>query len=603
MNLDTRFSVNKQVRKGGRAWARPTPRWRTLCGLLLLALFPALAAAQAQPDGRPSGVIRIVSSQYAALKDVLTTPTLFEQGEDDSLVYAAPDNFAIVESSTSTANTITLRLRTDLLWSDGMPVTLGETVHTLRDHILNAPWGALVTGMTVVNHTTVRLSFENVSCGALPLLNTSIGAVHTQVANLETLMDSALRQRVGTWHEWNEIYRGASYRTPTLRDFYVTGGRFALVSNVNDRARFEGRESYSGIALEVVSTPGNISPIDAFLAGESNLLPSAATLSETGSLLYRLTDLEAAAQREEIQLLRVVGHDAYVLIFNRADPNSPRDGYTERGEVEPQGENPITSDPVIREALSLLIDRPRIADYAYDGLGVPIYAPVSPRSWAYPTEYAQSHAADGQLNEAVEMLTQAGWRDNNGDRVRECITCSSVAHNSALRLRFVHDGSAVAEAVRQQAARAGIALEAGGSLRNQDFDIALVRLAPPPADPSQQALFSRDGDRLNSGDWWGFNAASLDHPEAAALLAEASTPDATGVCPVETREERAALYAEAYALLLESHDVIPLVTPVDLAAARGIVGFQPRTGDIFFGLRGWIVTSDDAIPPLLGGGL
>ncbi len=77
--------------------------------------------------------------------------------------------------------------------------------------------------------------------------------------------------------------------------------------------------------------------------------------------------------------------------------------------------NNVTSDFVIRKALNIGIDRKTIIQNALNGVGVPAYGRVDALPW-YNTETAFK---DTQVEEACNILEEAGWKDTNGDGIRE----------------------------------------------------------------------------------------------------------------------------------------------------------------------------------------
>jgi peptide/nickel transport system substrate-binding protein len=77
--------------------------------------------------------------------------------------------------------------------------------------------------------------------------------------------------------------------------------------------------------------------------------------------------------------------------------------------------HPIFSDPRVREALTLALDRPVIARTSY-GEGTPVPDAAQSQSWAWITA-GQFKPAAGNVAQARALLAQAGWRDANGDGV------------------------------------------------------------------------------------------------------------------------------------------------------------------------------------------
>jgi len=77
--------------------------------------------------------------------------------------------------------------------------------------------------------------------------------------------------------------------------------------------------------------------------------------------------------------------------------------------------NDITSDPVIRKALNIGISRRQIIDDALNGFGTPAYSVCDNQPWWNP----ETKIEDGKVQEACQMLEDAGWKDTDGDGIRE----------------------------------------------------------------------------------------------------------------------------------------------------------------------------------------
>lgn len=76
--------------------------------------------------------------------------------------------------------------------------------------------------------------------------------------------------------------------------------------------------------------------------------------------------------------------------------------------------NNVTSDFAVRKALSIGINRQNIIDHAFNGIGKPAIHFTNNLIWA-STDYYE----DAQVEEAKQLLEEAGWRDEDDDGVRE----------------------------------------------------------------------------------------------------------------------------------------------------------------------------------------
>jgi peptide/nickel transport system substrate-binding protein len=84
--------------------------------------------------------------------------------------------------------------------------------------------------------------------------------------------------------------------------------------------------------------------------------------------------------------------------------------------------NPVLKDVAFRQALNWAIDRQRIVDLAWAGRGKPGSTIMTPDSWVDP-DYHYQPPPDQQYAydplKAKQLLDDAGYRDANGDGVRE----------------------------------------------------------------------------------------------------------------------------------------------------------------------------------------
>ena len=79
----------------------------------------------------------------------------------------------------------------------------------------------------------------------------------------------------------------------------------------------------------------------------------------------------------------------------------------------PYGNN-ITGDPAIREALNIGIDREKVMETALNGYGEP-----STNGVGFLLPYTYDNFEDGKVDEAKKILDDAGWKDTDGDGIRE----------------------------------------------------------------------------------------------------------------------------------------------------------------------------------------
>ena len=77
--------------------------------------------------------------------------------------------------------------------------------------------------------------------------------------------------------------------------------------------------------------------------------------------------------------------------------------------------NNVTADRAIRQAVNFVLDRQALVDGILEGYGSPAYGPVSYLPW----EQTEAAVPDANLAEAQKLLTDGGWADSDGDGIVE----------------------------------------------------------------------------------------------------------------------------------------------------------------------------------------
>ena len=129
-------------------------------------------------------------------------------------------------------------------------------------------------------------------------------------------------------------------------------------------------------------------------AGEVDIALTSATLAGT-----------------EIDGMRVVSVDS---VDNRGItfPVLPEEGKTTEDGYK-IGNN-VTSDLAVRKAMSYGIDRDRIISEALNGFAHPAYSECDGLPW-----WNEEDVIETDVDYAVQLLEEAGWKDSDGDGVRE----------------------------------------------------------------------------------------------------------------------------------------------------------------------------------------
>lgn len=400
-----------------------------LLGALLLAACGTAAPAAPPPLATPSpvptptgrgagGVLRLVYFQAPTLlnphlagnvKDLEASRIVYEPlasfDEAGNLIpllaaeVPTRENGDVAEDGQS----VTWRLREGVQWGDGQPFTADDVVFTFA-YITNPDVPASFAGIysniesvTALDPTTVQITFsEPTPSWWLPFVGTSgmilprhifedynganaldapanIQAVGTGPYLVNTLQpqevlfladDLVRTNRI--LYDINPYYRNPEQ--PYFRQIELRGGGTAGVA-----ARAVLEQGNADFAWNVQLTPDEIDALEA--DGKGTVRTSFE--SRIHFLQLNLTDPDAGS-----------------------DPDTP---------------HPILSDERVRQAIAHAINRESLTAEVYGRLGAPEeHYLISPANFRSPNTYY-----DYDLTRAQELLSEAGWRDTDGDGFRE----------------------------------------------------------------------------------------------------------------------------------------------------------------------------------------
>ncbi|WP_135470189.1 peptide ABC transporter substrate-binding protein [Crenalkalicoccus roseus] len=270
--------------------------------------------------------------------------------------------------------------------------------------------------------------------------------------------------------------------------------------------------------------------------------------------------------------------------LNNTDPWTEVEG--ERSSIRTT--HPTLSDPAVRKALSLLVDRKSVQEFIYGRTGVATanFLNNPPRFRSPNTSF------EFNIARANQILEEAGWRrGRDGIRAKD-----------GRQLKFVFQTSINAPRqktqaiVKQACQRAGIEVELksvtasvffSSDVANPDTytkfycDLQMYNTTMPQADPQlfmNQFVSWEVATRENK--WQGRNITRWRNEEYDRLFREAEGE----LDPVK----RAALFIRMNDLVVENQVVIPLVArPLVSASARDLRVSLSGWDNTFWNLRDW----------------
>jgi peptide/nickel transport system substrate-binding protein len=215
-------------------------------------------------------------------------------------------------------------------------------------------------------------------------------------------------------------------------------------------------------------------------------------------------------------------------------------------------ERPVFQDKAVRQALMWATDRQKIIDKVLNGQATLARGPILPSSWAYEANTAE-YTYDP--NEARALLEADGWRDQDGDGVREKgelrLEFALLTNEDETRIEIINEltrqwAQVGVRAVPQTAGVAGVVRD---YLAPRSYDAILYEFQRLPADPDPYPQWH--GTQRQAG---GQNFTGYNNEQANLIMEEARGAINT--------ERRAALYRDLQRILAEDVPALPLYHPV-----------------------------------------
>ena len=319
---------------------------------------------------------------------------------------------------------ITMKLRPDLVWSDGTPLTAEDFIFTYEMYIDPAnsvassyPYDTIAS-IEAPDPQTVVMTFEEPLASWLGTLWKGVIPAHVlrPVYEAEGTINNA------TWNFAPTVGCG-----PFVFDTWESGSFVRFVANDN---YWLGRPNLDEIFIRFV--PDDASQIAALVAGDG--------------------DLGTFFAYSDVPTLEAAG----IEVFNSFS------GYNEGWyyNMHPEKGHPALKDRRVRQALALAFDRFSLNRDLLLGLTVPAatdwdnmpYVDPTIEPWPYDPERAK------------QLLDEAGWIDSNGDGTRDKDGVELVLKYGTTTREIRRDTQAV---VQQQLAEVGVKVE----LFNYDSDI------------------------------------------------------------------------------------------------------------------------------------
>ncbi len=462
--------------------------------------------------------------------------------------------------------TVIYRLKPGLVWADGQPFTAEDVAFTfsfITDPTTAATTTAAYRGLErvdAVDALTVRLTFKEPTGGWYVPFVGGTGVVLPRHAFAN--------------------YAGAAARTapfntkpfgtgPFMVDDFAPGDRATLVPN--PRYRDAGKPAIGRIELK----------------GGGDAVTAARAVLQTQEFDYAWNlqvegpVLQSISQGSTGTVLTSTGAGVELLQLNQADPNVEVAG--ERS--APSTRHPFLTDPVVRRAMTLAVDRPTMAQQLYGVTG-----DATANVLTTPTDLAWPGARlDVDLNAANVLLDGAGYtRGTDGIRVTPAGVRMKVLFATSVNSLRQKEQAIIKDGWQKLGIDTELkAIDANAyfaTATNPDavirFQADVVMLTVPFTSPFPAALMKRFYGKDPTKDW-----AQQANSWASANIAKWADPAydrAYDQVLIETDPTTARdLWRRLDELAVSSHVVVPLVDRRFVSArAAGVQGPAPRSFDV-----------------------
>lgn len=463
---------------------------------------------------------------------------------------------------------ITWKLRDDIMWSDGTPLTAEDVVFT-GEYCLNEEMGCNslsyftdVESFEAVDDKTVRVNFSV----AKPFpYGPFVGA------------EAPIIQKAQF-----ENCTGANAQNCTAQNFGPIGtGPYKVVDfRANDVVVYEPNENYREADKPAFSR--------VTLKGGGDAASAARAVLETGEADYAwnlqvepeiLTQMEASGRGE---ILTAFGTSVERLVMNLTNPD-PALGENRSEYMNGENPHPFLSDPTVRQALSMAIDRSIINEIGYGAAGQPTCNTLpAPEMYA---STANDACLEQDMEGAKKLLDDAGIVDTDGDGIREKdgvplkilyqTSTNSVRQGTQALIKQWWDELGVQTELRNIDA----AVFFGNDISSPDTygkfyaDVEMFTNNFSGTDPENyMANLTCEEIAQRSNQWLGNNQPRWCNPEYDALVAKLG--ETAGL------EERAEIAKQLNDMISQNYVLVPLIHRGDVSArAQSLEGVRMNSWD------------------------
>lgn len=299
---------------------------------------------------------------------------------------------------------VTWKMRTDVKWQDGKPVTADDVIFTY-EAIANPETGAWIAGIDYIDSVekvddyTFTVNYNAIYPGYL----TQFGGEQVAIWPAHYCNPE---QGFAAW----DCNRQPLSNGPYVLTEWVNGDHMTFVRNENYYV--QGKPSIELITVRIV--PDETVRKTMLINGDADL-----DMWTTEPIIADLKDkpnVEVSISPNNRWVFR--------LFFNLAA----------KGTTDPVATpHPILSDVRVRQAIRMAIDVDKIGQEFFLGYAQPVWTEFFRQPYTCDNIPRPAYDPTG----AAALLEEVGWSDTDGDGVRECQSCGTAEDGYKMEMEFI----------------------------------------------------------------------------------------------------------------------------------------------------------------------
>jgi peptide/nickel transport system substrate-binding protein len=441
-------------------------------------------------------------------------------------------------------------------WHDGTPVRSNDVRFTFQS----------TTDSTLGSGTTALIA--NIDSVTTPDSATAVFWFHARTP--EQFYDATYQMPIMPEHIWQGI-APAGWRGSAPAKHPIGSGQYrfvrwipgAAVELAADTANYRGSPRLSRVIWSIA--PDFNTAVTRFLSGETDFFEA-----------LRRENLPEVAKHPELRLKQYRGLSYIFAQFNLRDP------------ADHSRPHRIFGNRELRRALTMATDRGALVRSVYDSLAIPA---LGPTVRAYPTTDSNLAQIPFDLARARQILDSLGWRDANGDGIRE-------RNGRPLQFSLIVPGTSrprvqLAVLLQEQLRQAGVKVDVEQldfpvlieRERKRAFDAAIGQWSTQPSPGSVRGSWGTAGSRASSGT----NYSSYENPAFDANVDSALSSFNPAA--------RKAYFTKAYETIIQDAPAIWIAEPVPTVGYHSRLQLAPLRADAWWShIPDWWIPADKRIP-------